>query len=222
MGKLPENYFGPKQRITALKADYPKEKSAILTDVETLVVGDALCILIKASIILGDVCIATGHAFTDCPEDKKAVEKAETIAIGRALVNAGYPESEDLPEDEDDTEEPKKQSKGFLGSKTKKKEEKQDDETTDEDDSEDSEEEPVSKAKPKGLLSSKSHRGIGTSSAARSASVADDDEDDSEEASEDEEETTDDDPTQEEVSEKEEAPKSKKMTREELLAKYRK
>lgn len=103
MGRLPDNYLGPKQRIQMLKSDYPKTASAITTDANMVTVGDTLVVMIKASIAVEDKVIATGHAFTGCPEDDKAVEKAETIAIGRALVNAGYPEL--LEEDEADTEE---------------------------------------------------------------------------------------------------------------------
>lgn len=208
MGRLPDNYFGPKERITKLKADYPKDQSAILTESTAFIVGEALCILIKATIQINGKTVAQGQAFTDCPEDDKAVEKTETVAIGRALVNAGYPETsdgEDLPEEEVKEEKPKKSGLG------KAKKEKEDVEETEESDSEDSGEEEAKPKKSKGGLGK---LGSKSSSTDKGGSTKDQSDDESED---DEKE----DSSEEKEDAKEEV-QAKKLSREELLAKYRK
>lgn len=122
-GKLPKDYIGPKQRVRMLKKDHAD--SAVVTEVSMQVVGDSLCLLVKASIEVNGKVIATGHAFTAEPEEDKELEKTETTAIGRALVNAGYPETlaeSDDPEaleGEEEAPKPVKKSGGLggLGSK---------------------------------------------------------------------------------------------------------
>lgn len=92
---LPENYLGPKARISMFKREHGINGS-IVTDITSQIMnGDTLCITIKATILVDGKVLATGHAFTSTPEESKAVEKAETIAIGRALIHAGYPELDD-------------------------------------------------------------------------------------------------------------------------------
>ncbi len=217
MGRLPDNYLGPKQRITMLKNDYPKEKSAILTESCAWVVGEALCLLIKASIQIDGKTIAQGHAFTDCPEEAKAVEKAETIAIGRALVNAGYPELDD-GESVEEVEEKKeeKPKRAALGKTSRKEKEDESTDETEESDSEVSEETKPKKSGGLGKLSSSK----GSSAKPKSGSSSDDT-NESEEESEDEAEEESEEEEAEESSDKEEE-KPKKLNREELLAKYRK
>lgn len=121
MGRLPDNYFGPKQRVLMLKRDHPGNTSAILTKAEVIQFGESLRLLVKASVMVQGVVVAEGHAFTD-PDEDKAVEKAETVAIGRALVNYGYPEILDVDEEEDKaakTAQPK--SAGLGGGKSSEK-----------------------------------------------------------------------------------------------------
>ena len=218
MGRLPDNYLGPKQRITMLKNDYPKEKSAILTESCAWVVGEALCLLIKASIQIDGKTIAQGHAFTDCPEEPKAVEKAETIAIGRALVNAGYPETDDgegeeVEEKKEEKEEKPKRS--ALGKSSKKEKEDESSDESEESDSEDSEKE-ESKPKKSGGLGKLSSKGSSSKGSGKSSSDDTEESDDESEESEEEEESDE----KEESSDTEEG--KKKLSREELLAKYRK
>jgi hypothetical protein len=154
VGRLPSNYLGPKGRIQMLKNDYSGDKSSILTEATTVVVGDTLCILVKATIMVLDKVVAQGHAFTDCPEEEKAVEKAETIAIGRALVNFGYPETLDEVEEVEEKkstksassakpkEEAKKETKSTSGlTKLSKKAEPEDEEDDQEEELSEEEEE---------------------------------------------------------------------------------
>ena len=99
MAKLPDNYLGPKHRIEMLKKDFG-HRASITTEVRDIIVTAAdgaqtLCFLVTAHVNLDREIISAGHSFTDSPENNKALEKAETIAIGRALVNAGYPELDD-------------------------------------------------------------------------------------------------------------------------------
>jgi hypothetical protein len=245
MGRLPDNYLGPKQRVTMLKKEYPADTSAVLTEATHIPMGEALCILIKASISMKGTVVATGHAFTDCPEDDKAVEKAETIAIGRALVNAGYPETLDVEEEEKEYNKPVKSSglgnKSGLGA-AKKQEKKEDVEETESDDGEDSDEAEEA-PKPKssgglGKLGSKPSSSAGSSKASsnslgsKTASpVRGEEPADAEEESDEEEDETfgkpsaiEDDEDSEGEQESTETPKEapkKQLTKEELLAKYR-
>lgn len=210
MGKLPKNYFGPKQRITKLKQDHPKTESAIKTSATCIVVGETITVLIKATVEINDKIVAEGHAFTDRPEDDKAVEKAETIAIGRALVNAGYPETLDEEDGSEDQDEPaeKKPSKGLggLGKASKRVKEEIEEEETDD--------EPASKTEKKSGLGSKLGKAKPVEKPAATEEDGDGDEEDDEEETEDAEEEK---PAKEEV-----VASPGRMSREELLAKYRK
>ena len=120
MTRLPDNYFGPKQRIEMLKKEHGHAAS-ILTVAKDILVGDNLCFLFTATIKINGVDVATGHAFTDSPEEPKAVEKAETIAIGRALVNAGYPETDDTFGEEEEPAPVKAKSAPAAAPKAKPK-----------------------------------------------------------------------------------------------------
>lgn len=98
MGRLPDNYLGPKARVSMLKADYPADTSAIRTSITLTEHQGKVAVLVKADILIkkhNDVLevIASGHAFTADPWEEKDIEKAETVAVGRALVHAGYPET---------------------------------------------------------------------------------------------------------------------------------
>lgn len=119
MGRLPDNYLGPKGRIALFKKDHAL-KGSIETETLQHVVGENLCITVKALVKVDGVIIATGHAFTSTPEEEKELEKAETTAIGRALVNAGYPEHSDMGDAEDVEEiEEKPKSKSIFKSRSK-------------------------------------------------------------------------------------------------------
>lgn len=220
MARLPDNYFGPKQRITKLKADYPGTQSSIQTSVVMLPMGEeTLCVLVKAVVTVNGQVIAEAHAFTGEPENDKAVEKAETIAIGRALVNAGYPETLDEVGGEEYAAPAPKQSKPApkglgLGAKKKAPAKVETEEETEETEDEEA---PVEKApakKPAGLGNKLGSRAAKPSVQETSSTESDDAGESEEEAEEEAEETPPAD-----LDEKAAAAKAK---REALLAKYKK
>ncbi len=167
MARIPDNYLGPKARIVLFKKEHGVNGS-IETETNQLVVGETLCVMIKATVKVNGQVVATGHAFTSSPEEDKEVEKTETVAVGRALVHAGYPEHDiDISQSDNGQEQTSLKKKSTFLSKLSETKNKEAVET----DSEEGEEEPS---------------------------------------------------TEEPNQKEEEAPSKKKMTKEELLAKFSK
>lgn len=112
MARVPDNYIPVKARILKLKAEH--KDSRVLT--ETVTARDDY-IIVKASICLEEVVVAQGQALVAVEEaDEKGFEKAETVAIGRALTNFGY---EDKGEEEETEEEEKPRNSGRNRLKSK-------------------------------------------------------------------------------------------------------
>lgn len=87
-----DDYVPVSQRIVQAREKYG-DKLYIDTDVSTFPEQGAM--LIKAEVGLwvengAPKRLATGHAFTNDLTEEKIVEKTESVAIGRALANAGF------------------------------------------------------------------------------------------------------------------------------------
>lgn len=80
-GKL---YTRVVDRLTAFKEHYPVNKVSVLIHTEIHTLTDSY-VVFKATISKGDTILATGHGFNAIAKEK-AFEKAETVAVGRALA----------------------------------------------------------------------------------------------------------------------------------------
>lgn len=80
-GKL---YTRVVDRLTAFKEHYPVNKVNVLIHTEIHTLTDSY-VVFKATISKGDTILATGHGFNAIAKEK-AFEKAETVAVGRALA----------------------------------------------------------------------------------------------------------------------------------------
>lgn len=152
MGRLPEGYQTVDSRVEKFRAEHPL--GSITTKVvfkteggETLGVAFRATVRTETGAILG-----TGHGYSDL-EDTKDFEKAESVAIGRALKYAGYPAVDEDSEVEE-TEKPKKVGKGNSLTRLKKKvevvkEEAEEAEESEEETEEETEEEETEEAEEK-------------------------------------------------------------------------
>lgn len=82
--KVDVEYLPTKWRLVWLRERYPK---AII---ETSVEQDPAGALVRAVVTLDDGLYATGHAYITSKSFGRAVEKAETQAVGRALAFLGF------------------------------------------------------------------------------------------------------------------------------------
>tara|TARA_R100000808_G_scaffold9500_1_gene26046 strand:+ start:69 stop:728 length:660 start_codon:yes stop_codon:yes gene_type:complete len=80
-GKL---YTRVVDRLTAFKGRFPVGIDGVLIHTEIHTLTDSY-VVFKATISEGDVILATGHGFNAIAKEK-AFEKAETVAVGRALA----------------------------------------------------------------------------------------------------------------------------------------
>lgn len=80
-GKL---YTRVVDRLTAFKEHYPVGIDSVLIHTEIHTLTDSY-VVFKATISEGDTILATGHGFNAIAKEK-AFEKAETVAVGRALA----------------------------------------------------------------------------------------------------------------------------------------
>lgn len=80
-GKL---YTRVVDRLTAFKEHYPVHKDSVLINTEIHTLTDSY-VVFKATISWDDTIVATGHGFNAIAKEK-AFEKAETVAVGRALA----------------------------------------------------------------------------------------------------------------------------------------
>jgi hypothetical protein len=82
-----ENYVPVNVRVVEARQKYGEELS-ILTEVKLYPEQGAAVVI--AAIVVGTRKLANGHSMTTSLNDKKALEKAESIAVGRALAFAGF------------------------------------------------------------------------------------------------------------------------------------
>jgi len=80
-GKL---YTRVVDRLTAFKGRFPVGIDSVLIHTEIHTLTDSY-VVFKATISEGDTILATGHGFNAIAKEK-AFEKAETVAVGRALA----------------------------------------------------------------------------------------------------------------------------------------
>ena len=80
-GKL---YTRVVDRLTAFKGRFPVGIDSVLIHTEIHTLTDSY-VVFKATISKGDTILATGHGFNAIAKEK-AFEKAETVAVGRALA----------------------------------------------------------------------------------------------------------------------------------------
>ena len=226
MGRLPDNYLGPKARVQMLKKEYPGDESAVTTEIFLSEMGGKVTVVVQATIKTRNAktgeleTVASGHSFTADPWDDKDVEKAETVAVGRALVHAGYPETtDDLDVEEAPVKEEKVvEKKAGLG-KAKAAPASKKEEPKEEVEEEEAPEEPVAVKQPEPAKKPSGLGGLGKKKAEPAPAPApepegEDEVEDPFEKAEEEEEAV-------EEPKKAEPTPSGKMTKEQLLAKYK-
>lgn len=100
---LKEGYIEVSERVAQFRSNNPK--GTIETEVETVLHdlgedGKILLNTVKATIRDGEgKILGTGHSQGEAG-DEKNLEKTETVAVGRALVNAGYKAVDETSEEE--------------------------------------------------------------------------------------------------------------------------
>lgn len=90
MGKL-DNYVPVNVRV--MEARQKNGDNLTLSTETTALTGTTGAVegfLVKASVTVGGTLVATGHALASDLSEEKSLEKAETVAVGRALAFAGY------------------------------------------------------------------------------------------------------------------------------------
>lgn len=199
-----ENYVPVSARLA--KAQGEHKGLVIKSDVQ--INWDKEGALVKVTIEVDGKEVSTAHALAPDLGEDKALEKAETSAIGRALANMGYP-----AEDGEEEAAPKKSSakKGGLGGVKKASKPKDEEEDESEEESESEEEEEEEKPAPKKGLPKMT-----------SKKKDEEEEEETEEESDDsEEEESEEEESEEEAEEEEEKPAPKKSGKlSGVMAKY--
>jgi hypothetical protein len=169
-----DNYIPVAQRL----AEAQTTLKGLIVEPEVSINWEKETALVKVVMRLDGKAIATAHAIAGDLSDDKALEKAETIAVGRALAFMGYP-AESADSQEESSPKPNKKKSGGLGSglgakKASKAKDADEDEESEEDDEEETEEEeaPVKK-------------GFGPKKSSPKKEETEDDDDEDEEESED-------------------------------------
>ena len=88
---LPSNYITANERLTQFHEMYKDAKRSIITKVvapETSVPSGAA--IVRAEVYVNDELLATGMDSASNLDEKKALAKAETAAVSRALVFMGF------------------------------------------------------------------------------------------------------------------------------------
>jgi flagellar biosynthesis GTPase FlhF len=129
-GKLPEGYRGVDKIIKEFRTKNPKGK----IETNPVLLGDGY-VIITATVTSDDGSVGSGMADADVQIDK-AVEKAESGAIRRALLTLGYEsvESDDAGEEEEKEEkykERKEEKRSFKRDEGDKGDDGKDDEEED-------------------------------------------------------------------------------------------
>jgi hypothetical protein len=141
-GRLPEGYRGVEELIKEFRIKNPKGK--IETSAQDL--GDGF-VLITAKITTEDGAVGSGMSEADV-QSEKAVAKAESGAIRRALLTLGY---ESVEGEEEEEVPAKEERKSFKRDEEPKKEARKDDSDDDQEDAEDE----VEEEKPRSRFGSK-------------------------------------------------------------------
>lgn len=113
-----DTYIPVPVRIAKFKADHG-HKGTIETEIT--INYDKAVALSRAVLKIEDKIVATGHSLADLEEGEKALEKGESVAIGRALVNAGY-EADSGEGGADDSDAEEKSSRFSKSDSSKSKE----------------------------------------------------------------------------------------------------
>lgn len=130
-----ETYVPVMTRLLKFREDNKAKK--IFIEKEVIVSWEKEAAYVKVTVYLDGEKVAQAHAMAPVLGEEKEFEKAETSAIGRALVDLGYL-ADDGTDDKTEKKSSKKSKGGGLGGKKKSK--KKDDDAEEEDDDEDEEE----------------------------------------------------------------------------------
>lgn len=92
-GFIPNDYVNVNDRITKFRKEFPishedvTKVGSLLAEVVPQESGSAI---VKAKVLVGGTEVASDYAFCQNTSEDKALEKAVTVAKGRALASAGY------------------------------------------------------------------------------------------------------------------------------------
>lgn len=89
MGRL-DHYVSVKERVVQARTEHGTNLT-IKTTVSLVDGADgAKAALVTAEVSLNGTLLATGHSLSEVLDEPKTLEKAESVAVGRALAFAGY------------------------------------------------------------------------------------------------------------------------------------
>lgn len=93
MGRIKDTYVPVNVRVMTAREEH-KTNLSITTELNLIPQTDegtqVHSAIVKATVALNKEVLSTGHAFCLDITEEKALEKAETVAVGRALALAGY------------------------------------------------------------------------------------------------------------------------------------